>query len=162
LETEWEWGWMEICMRKIYKWDRQHNKLKLRWATYYSILTDLINALPDNSINTVQNATVDEDVFSMSFMPHPVLVTVQLTRNLTCDTCFLHGLCHATIEGWCFLSTVNAERILENVGMRTDFTWVLKLQGNSSVARIKIRPNVWCYMCCSTMILGVCNLVRLL
>jgi hypothetical protein len=38
-----------------------------------------------------------------------------------------------------------------------------KFQGNSTVARRRItRLSVWCYMCCGTLILGVCNLVRLL
>jgi hypothetical protein len=42
-------------------------------------------------------------------------------------------------------------------------TWVPKFQGNSSVARRRIRRlSVWCYMCCSMSILGMCNLVRLL
>jgi hypothetical protein len=73
---------------------------------------DLINVLPGNgSVNTVQDATIDEDVFSMSSASRQILLTDQLTRSLTRDTCFLCGLRHATIEGLCFLSVVCAERI---------------------------------------------------
>jgi hypothetical protein len=76
------------------------------------ILTDLINALPGNSsVNTVQHATIDEAVFSMSSAQHPALLTDKSTRNETRDTCFLCGLRHATIEGLCFLCVVRAERI---------------------------------------------------
>jgi hypothetical protein len=36
----------------------------------FHIVTDLINALPGNSsVNTIQHATIDEDVFSMSSAP---------------------------------------------------------------------------------------------
>jgi hypothetical protein len=58
---------------------------------------------------------------------------------------------------------VRAERIWENVGMGINWTCVPKFQGNSSVARRRIRRlSVGHYMCCSTLILGVCNLMRLL
>jgi hypothetical protein len=64
-------------------------------------------------------------------------------------TCILCGRRYATIE-LCFLCVVRAERIWENTGIRTDFTWVAKFQGNSSVARRRIRRlRVWRYMCCS-------------
>jgi hypothetical protein len=54
--------------------------------------TDLINAVPGNSsVNTVQHATIDEAVVSMSSAPRPVLVTDQWTRNLTRDTVFSVG-----------------------------------------------------------------------
>jgi hypothetical protein len=40
------------------------------------IVTDLMNALPGNSsVNTVQHATIDEAVSSMTSAPRPVLVT---------------------------------------------------------------------------------------
>jgi hypothetical protein len=66
-------------------------------------------------------------------------------------------------RGAVFLRVVRAERIWENTGMGIDFTWIPKFQGNSSVARRRIRRlSVWRYVCCSTSILGVCNLVRLL
>jgi hypothetical protein len=39
---------------------------------------NLINELPGNSfVNTVQNATIDEAVFSMSSVPRPVLLMGQ-------------------------------------------------------------------------------------
>jgi hypothetical protein len=42
------------------------------------ILIDLINALPGNSsVNMVQQATIDEALFSMLFPPHQLLVTDQ-------------------------------------------------------------------------------------
>jgi hypothetical protein len=42
---------------------------RVYYLIYYNI-TDLINALPGNSsINTVQHATIDEAVFSMSSAP---------------------------------------------------------------------------------------------
>jgi hypothetical protein len=59
--------------------------------------------LPGNShLNTVQHATVDEAVFSVSSAPLPILLTDQWTRSLTCDTYFLCGLRHATIGGCVF------------------------------------------------------------
>jgi hypothetical protein len=62
-------------------------------------------------------------------------------------------------DSWCH----RAERIWENTEMGIDFTWVPKFQGNSSVPNIRIRRlSVWRYMCCSTSILRVCNLMRLL
>jgi hypothetical protein len=64
--------------------------------------------------------------------------------------CFQCGLPHARIEGLCFLCVVRAERIWENTGMGIGFTWIPKFQGNSSVARRRIRIlSVWRYMCCS-------------
>jgi hypothetical protein len=79
----------------------------------YNIVTDLINALPGNSsVNTVQHATIDEAVFSMSSAPRPVLVTDQWTHSLTRDTCFLCGLRHATIEGLYFLCVVLLQKNL--------------------------------------------------
>jgi hypothetical protein len=37
---------------------------------HFNIVTDLINALPGNSsVNTIQHATIDEAVFSMSSAP---------------------------------------------------------------------------------------------
>jgi hypothetical protein len=40
-----------------------------------NIATDLINAFSGNgSVNTVQQATIDEAVFSLSSAPHPVQV----------------------------------------------------------------------------------------
>jgi hypothetical protein len=54
------------------------------------IVMDLINAVPGNSsVNTVQHATLDEAVFSVSSAPRPVLITDQLTRSLTHDVFFL-------------------------------------------------------------------------
>jgi hypothetical protein len=42
------------------------------------IVTNLIDALPGNSsVNTVQHATVDEAVFSISSAPRPALLTDQ-------------------------------------------------------------------------------------
>jgi hypothetical protein len=55
-------------------------------------------------------------------------------------TYFLCCLRYATIE-LCFLCVVGAERIWEVTGMRIDFTWVPKFQGNSNVATR--------YVCCS-------------
>jgi hypothetical protein len=129
-----------------------------------NIVTVLIYALPDNSsVNTVQYATLDETGFSMSSAPRPVLVTDQWTSSLKHDVCFLCSLPHATTEGLCFLCVVRAERICENTGMGIDFAWVPKLQGNSNVARRRIRRlSVWRYICCRTLILGVCNLVKML
>jgi hypothetical protein len=119
---------------------------------------------PGNSfVNPVQHATIDEAVFSMSSAPRPVLVTDLWTPSLTRDTCSLCGLRYPTIEVLCFLCVVRAERIWENAGMGIDFTWVPKFQENSRVARRRIRRQiVWRYMCCSTSILEVSNLVRLL
>jgi hypothetical protein len=65
----------------------------------------------NNSINTVQQATIGEAVFSMSSAPHPVWLTDKSTCSLTGDKCFLCGLRHATIEGLCFMCVVCAERI---------------------------------------------------
>jgi hypothetical protein len=48
-------------------------------------------------LNTIQHTTVEDAVFPMSSAPRPVLLTDQSTRSLTCDTCFLCGLRHATI-----------------------------------------------------------------
>jgi hypothetical protein len=77
-----------------------------------NIVTDLINVLPgDTSVNTVQHATIDEAVFSMSSAPRPVLLRDKSTRSLTCGMCSLCGLRHSTIEGLCFLCVVRAERI---------------------------------------------------
>jgi hypothetical protein len=128
------------------------------------IVTNLINALPGNSsVNMVQHATIDEAVFSVLSASLPVLVTDQSTHGLTCDTCFLCGLRHARVEGLCFLCVVGAESMWEIARMGIDWTWILKFQENSSVARRRMRRlSVWSYMCCSTLILGVCNLVRLL
>jgi hypothetical protein len=112
-------------------------------------------ALPGNrSVNTVQHATTKEAVFSILLStPCPVLLRDQSTCSLTCDTCILCGLRHATIEGLCFLCVVRAERIWENMGLGIDFTWVPKFQGNSSVARRRIRRlSMWHYMCCSISI----------
>jgi hypothetical protein len=75
-------------------------------------VTDFINALPGNSfVNTIQHATIDEAVFSVSSAPLPLLVTDQGTRSLTRDTCFLWRPCRRIIvssritektvqEGW--------------------------------------------------------------
>jgi hypothetical protein len=136
----------------------------MREMDHWRTITDLINALPGNSyVNTVQHATIDEAVFSMLSSSRPMLITDQWTRSLTRDTCFLCSLRHAKIVRLCFLCVVSTERRWENAGTGTDWTWVSKLQGNSSVARRKIRTfSVWRYMCCSTSIFGVCNLVRLL
>jgi hypothetical protein len=66
----------------------------------YHTLKYLINSLPGNgSVNSVQHATVDEAVFSMSSAPHPVLVTDRCIRSLTRDTCFLWGPCRRIIRG---------------------------------------------------------------
>jgi hypothetical protein len=55
------------------KWDRGGTEP----AGEYTV-TDLINALPSNSsVNTIQQATIDEAVFSMSSAPRLVLVTDQ-------------------------------------------------------------------------------------
>jgi hypothetical protein len=63
-----------------------------------------MNALPGNSsVNTVQHATIDYAGFSMSSAPRPTLLRSQWTRSLTCDTCFLCGLCRSTIERLCSL-----------------------------------------------------------
>jgi hypothetical protein len=84
-------------------------------------------------------------------------------NSLTRDSCFLCGLRHATIERLHFLFVVRDERIWENTEMGIYFNWVPKFQGDNSVARRRIRRlNVWCYMRCSTVVFGVCNLVRLL
>jgi hypothetical protein len=41
-------------------------------------VTDLISVLPGNSfVNTVQHATLDDDVFSVSSVSHPALLTDQ-------------------------------------------------------------------------------------
>jgi hypothetical protein len=49
----------------------------------------------------------------------------------------------------------------EATGMGIDFVWVPKFQGNSNVARRRIRRlSMWRYMCCSTSILEVCNSAR--
>jgi hypothetical protein len=86
------------------------------------IVTDLMNALPGNSsVNTVQQATIDEAVFSMSSATRPVLQTDKSTRSLTGDTCFLCGAHHAKIEGLCFLCVVRAEKLQENMGVGIDF-----------------------------------------
>jgi hypothetical protein len=60
------------------------------------IVTDFIS-----SVNTVQQATIDEAVFSTSSAPCSVLVTDQ-ELCLTCDTCFLCGMRHATVDGLLF------------------------------------------------------------
>jgi hypothetical protein len=40
------------------------------WASFIHIVMDLINVLPGNSsVNTVQHATINEGVFSMSSTP---------------------------------------------------------------------------------------------
>jgi hypothetical protein len=67
----------------------------------------------------------------MSSAPHPMLAMDQGIRSLTRDTCSLCGLCHATIEGLCFLCVVGAERVWENAGMGIDWTWVPKFQGKA-------------------------------
>jgi hypothetical protein len=68
-------------------------------------------------------------------------------RDIYHVTCFPCGLRYATIE-MCFLCVVRAERIWEDTGMGTYFTWVPKFQGKSSVARSRIRRfSVWRYMC---------------
>jgi hypothetical protein len=70
-----------------------------------------MNALPGNSsVNMIQHATIHEAVFIMSSAPRPVLLTDKSTRSLTCGTCCLCGLRHATIEGLCFLYVIRAER----------------------------------------------------
>jgi hypothetical protein len=50
---------------------------------------------------------------------------------------------------------------IRKTGIGIDWTWVPKFQGNSSVARRRIR-RVWRYMRCSTSILRLSNVVRLL
>jgi hypothetical protein len=127
------------------------------------IVTDLISALPgNNSVNTAQLAAQDEVVFSMYSAPRPVLVTDQWSRSLTSDTCFLCGLRGTTTEGLCFLWVARAEWMWQNVRMGINWTWVPNFQGNSSVARRKIMGLIGSrYMCNSTSILGVGNLVRL-
>jgi hypothetical protein len=52
-----------------------HRSENLKFYKVY-IVTDLINAFPGNgSVNTVQQATIDEVVFSMYSAPRPLLVT---------------------------------------------------------------------------------------
>jgi carbon monoxide dehydrogenase subunit G len=47
--------------------NRDSDMLGRKVYQFYNIVTDLINALPGNSsVNTVQNATVEEAVFSVS------------------------------------------------------------------------------------------------
>jgi hypothetical protein len=58
----------------------------------------------------------------MSFMPQPVMLMDKSTRSLTCDTCFLRCLLHATIEGLCLLCMVRVKKIQENMGMGIHFT----------------------------------------
>jgi hypothetical protein len=84
----------------------------------------------------------NEAVFSMSSAPRPVLLTDKSTRSLTRDTCFLRGMCHATIEGLCFLCVVRAEKI-EITKMGIDVTWVPKFQGNSSVIDEELEVDLW-------------------
>jgi hypothetical protein len=48
----------------------QRDMIHSEAMTTIDIVTDLINALPGNSsVNTVQHATIDEAVFSMSSAP---------------------------------------------------------------------------------------------
>jgi hypothetical protein len=65
----------------------------------YCIVMDLINAFSGNSYeNMVQQATVDEPVFSVSSALNLVLVTDQWTCSLKSYMCFLCSLRQATVE----------------------------------------------------------------
>jgi hypothetical protein len=43
-----------------------------RYISYFNIVTDLINALPGKSANTVQHATIEEAVFSVDPTDAPI------------------------------------------------------------------------------------------
>jgi hypothetical protein len=106
-----------FCKYCIYKSIRCHNSgdhniillLVDNLKTFVLLNLYLIKVLPGNSSeDTVQHATIDETVSSLSSAPRPALVTGQWTHSLTCDTHFLCGLRYAIIERLCFLCVVRA------------------------------------------------------
>jgi hypothetical protein len=63
---------------------RCHRRFLMWWT--YSIVTDLINALPGNSsVNTVQHATIEEALFSV----HPTDASIDWldSGHVTCVCC---------------------------------------------------------------------------
>jgi hypothetical protein len=112
-----------------------------------SIVTDLINPLPGNSsVNTVQHASIEEAMFSIDPTDASIdWLDSDHVMSVYCRSMSVSRLYNESRELW-----VQSE--LE-----------LGVQKSTRSLPVRIYPAIWrLYMCNSTVIREVCDLVRLL
>jgi hypothetical protein len=131
-----------------------HNKELYTLHSLYNIVTDLINALPDNSsINMAQHATIEEAVFSVS------AVTSHSGGWWSCDTCFLWCVSVSRLYKW--QNSFASGKCQFSVGDTRSYGKFVDEEEYKKSACEDLTCDLKT-LCCSAVILGVCDLVRLL